>query len=177
MSFFGLGGFELMLIGAVALFVLGPKRMLEGIREGRKMYADLKRQRDTLQTLITDAIDLEDLKNQIDVDGIKEGVKTLENDLALDQVAEDVRRAGTVVDKSIPRDWQFTRPPIEVDEEVRSAIPDMNLLGDADGDVDAAKKLAPEADVVSSDETAGLDVVGAAEDDADTSDETDEVKS
>ena len=49
MSFFGLGGFEVLVIGAIALFVLGPKRLLEGIREGRKIYTDLKRQRVALQ--------------------------------------------------------------------------------------------------------------------------------
>ena len=66
MSFFGLGGFEVLVIGAIALFVLGPKRLLEGIREGRKIYTDLKRQRVALQALITEAIDLEDLKKQVD---------------------------------------------------------------------------------------------------------------
>jgi Sec-independent protein translocase protein TatA len=141
MSFFGLGGFEVLLIGAIALFVLGPKRLLEGIRDGRKVYSDLKRQRDALQTLITEAIDLEDIKNQIDADGIKDTVQKLEDDLALDDVAEDVRRANAVVGKSVPRDWQFNRPPIEVDSEVRDAIPDLNISGDAEGE--APKKAGP----------------------------------
>lgn len=151
MSFFGLGGFELLLIGAIALFVLGPKRLLEGIREGRKIYTDLKRQRDALQTLITEAIDLEDLKKQIDVEGLREDVKSLEDDLAIDQVAEEVRQAAQVVDSSIPRDWQMSRPPIEIDSEVRDAIPDLDLSGesnDVDENADHADSEAePSSDV------------------------------
>ena len=77
MTFFGLGGFEVMVIAAIALFVLGPKRLLDGIRDGRRMYSDLKRQRDALQSMITEAIDMEDLKNQVDIDGIKDCVKSL----------------------------------------------------------------------------------------------------
>jgi len=104
MSFFGLGGFEILLIAAIALFVLGPKRLLEGIRDGRKMYSDLKHQRDALQSLITEAIDLEDLKKQVDAGGLKESVKSLEDDLALDQVAADVREVTEDLDGSIARD-------------------------------------------------------------------------
>ena len=32
MTLFGIGGFEFLLIAAIAFFVLGPKRLLEGIR-------------------------------------------------------------------------------------------------------------------------------------------------
>ena len=49
MTLFGIGGFEFLLIAAIALFVLGPKRLLEGIREGRRIYSEFKRQRDALQ--------------------------------------------------------------------------------------------------------------------------------
>jgi Sec-independent protein translocase protein TatA len=151
MSFMGLGGFEILLIGAIALFVLGPKRLLQGIRDGRKVYSDLKRQRDTLQSMITEAIDLEDLKKQIDVDGMKDTVKKLEDDLGLDEVAEDVRRANSVVSESVPRDWQFNRPPIEVDSEVRDAIPDLDISGNASGD--APKKAGPVGSSGESDST------------------------
>ena len=150
MSFFGMGGLEIMLIGAIALFVLGPKRLLEGIRDGRKMYADLKRQRDTLQSLITEAIDLEDLKDQIDVDGIRENVESLKDDLKLDQAAEELRKANEVVDKSIPRDWNYSRPPIVVDSEVRDAIPDLNIAG---GDAAAGAKKAGPPEVLDSEES------------------------
>ena len=142
MSFFGLGGFEVLLIGAIALFVLGPKRLLEGIRDGRKMYTDLKRQRDALQSLITEAIDLEDLKEQVGIDDIKESVQSLEDDLKLDQVGEELRKANEAVDKSIPRDWKSSRPPVQVDSEVRNAIPDLDISGNYDSS-SAAKKTGP----------------------------------
>ena len=57
MTLFGIGGFEFLLIAAIALFVLGPKRLLEGIREGRRIYSEFKRQRDALQSMIAEAIE------------------------------------------------------------------------------------------------------------------------
>ena len=98
--FFGIGGFEFLLIAAIALFVLGPKRMLEGIRDGRRIYSELKRQRDALESLITEAIDLEELKKQVDAEGLKAGiekdVRALEDDLALDQLADELTREGAL---------------------------------------------------------------------------------
>jgi Sec-independent protein translocase protein TatA len=175
MSFFGMGGFEVMLIGAIALFVLGPKRLLEGIRDGRRMYADLKRQRDTLQSLITEAIDLEDLKQQIDPDGLRETVESLKDDLKLDQTAEELRKASEVVDKSIARDWNFSRPPITVDSEVRDAIPDLNIDG---GNAAGGARKAGPPEVVASEDAAGSGTESAADSTApDAESDTDEVKS
>ncbi|MGY8879584.1 MAG: hypothetical protein ACKVKV_02805 [Dehalococcoidia bacterium] len=153
MGFMGLGGLEVLLIGAIALFVLGPKRLLEGIRDGRKIYSDLKRQRDALQSLITEAIDLEDLKEQVGIDDIKESVKSLEDDLKLDQVSEEFRKANEVVDKSIPRDWKFSRPPIEVDSKVRNAIPDLDISGGSDGGDSTVGKKAGPPEVLDGDES------------------------
>ncbi|MDE0592359.1 MAG: hypothetical protein OSB68_03835 [Dehalococcoidia bacterium] len=153
MGFMGLGGLEVLLIGAIALFVVGPKRLLEGIRGGRKIYSDLKRQRDALQSLITEAIDLEDLKEQVVIDDIKERVKTLEDDLKLDQVAEEFRKANEVVDKSIPRDWKLRPPPIQVDSELRKAIPDLDISGDSDGGGSTVAKKAGPTEVIDGDES------------------------
>jgi hypothetical protein len=105
-NFFGLGGFEVLLVGAIALFVLGPKRLLEGI---------------------------------------------LEDDMKLDEVGEEFRKANEVIDKSIPRDWQFSRPPIQVDYEIRNAIPDLDISG-GDGSSVTAKKTGP-AEVIDGDES------------------------
>ena len=93
MTIFGIGGFEVLLIGAIALFVLGPKRLLDGIRQGRRVYTDLKRQRDALQSLVTEAIDLEEIKKQVSVDEIKDSAASLENELALDQLNEDAQKS------------------------------------------------------------------------------------
>jgi hypothetical protein len=126
--------------------VLGPKRLLEAIREGRKVYTDLKRQRDALQSLITEAIDLEDLKKQLDIDGLTDGVKKLESDLALDQVADDVKKSVGVGSSSIPSDGQYSRPPIEVDSEIRAAIPDLDLSGASDDDASGSQDSPAESE-------------------------------
>ena len=114
MTIFGIGGFEVLLIGAIALFVLGPKRLLDGIRQGRRIYTDLKRQRDALQSLVTEAIDLEEIKNQVGVDEIKDSAASLENALALDQLNEDVQES---LSSSVSRERQLRWSDTSVDEE------------------------------------------------------------
>ena len=114
MTIFGIGGFEVLLIGAIALFVLGPKRLLDGIRQGRRIYTDLKRQRDALQSLVTEAIDLEEIKNQVGVDEIKDSAASLENALALDQLNEDVRES---LSSSVSRKRQLNWSDASVEEE------------------------------------------------------------
>jgi len=129
MNFFGIGGFEFLLIGAIALFVLGPQRLMEGIRGGRKLYTDLKRQRDALQTMITDAIELEDLKKELDADGISGDIDELKNQMSLDQLEEEAttgKKPLTAFEDSSQK-WQPKHPPVIVDSEVRDAIPDLDL--------------------------------------------------
>ena len=116
MTIFGIGGFEVLLIGAIALFVLGPKRLLGGIREGRRVYTDLKRQRDALQSLITEAIDLEDIKKQVNVDEVKDSVASLKNELAIDQLDEDGLISGS---SSVPRKRQLNRANTAGLDEIR----------------------------------------------------------
>ena len=147
MTFFGLGGFEILVIAGIALFVLGPKRLIDGIRDGRKIYSDLKRQRDVLQSLITEAIDLEELKKELDVDGLKESAKSLESELALDQIADDVREATELAGGSIPRGWKSNKPPVEVDPDVRKSIPDLKLSGGSSDDGDEVTRPEADADV------------------------------
>ncbi len=134
MNFFGIGGLEFLLLGAVALFVLGPKRLLEGIREGRKIYSALKRQRDELESIITEAIDLEEFKKQIDSDGLVEDVKALREELALDQIADDIKNATDINIGSVSRSRQLSRPPVKADDDVRAAIPDLKLTEPPTGD-------------------------------------------
>ena len=88
MNILGIGGPELLLIMAVGLFVLGPKRLIEGIREGKRMYTELKRQRDQLQALVEQAIELEELKKDLEIDKLAEGAKEIEKNLSLDQMVD-----------------------------------------------------------------------------------------
>ena len=127
MTIFGIGGFEVLLIGAIALFVLGPKRLLDGIRQGRRVYTDLKRQRDALQSLVTEAIDLEEIKKQVSVDEIKDSAASLENELALDQLNEDVQQS---LNSSVSRKRQLTWSDTSAEEERPDDRPDSQPLVD-----------------------------------------------
>ena len=92
MSFFGIGPLEFLLIFGVAMFIVGPKRLAEGVRSGRKYYTELKRYREELTGLVTEAIDAEDMKRQYeetkrdvwDEEATKE-IKGIQTDLTLDQ--------------------------------------------------------------------------------------------
>jgi hypothetical protein len=75
--------------------------------------------------------------------------------LKFDQVGEEFRKANEVIDKSIPRDWQFSRPPIDVDSEIRNAIPDLHISG-GDGSSVTANQAVP-ADVFDLDESSAPD--------------------
>ena len=127
MTIFGIGGFEVLLIGAIALFVLGPKRLLDGIRQGRRVYTDLKRQRDALQSLVTEAIDLEEIKKQVSVDEIKDSAASLENELALDQLNEDVQKS---LSSSVSRKRQLSWSDTSTEEERPDDRPDSQPLVD-----------------------------------------------
>ena len=127
MTIFGIGGFEVLLIGAIALFVLGPKRLLDGIRQGRRVYTDLKRQRDALQSLVTEAIDLEEIKKQVSVDEIKDSAASLENELALDQLNEDVQKS---LSSSVSRKRKLTWSETSTEEERLDDRPESQPLLD-----------------------------------------------
>ena len=135
MTIFGIGGFEVLLIGAIALFVLGPKRLLDGIRQGRRVYTDLKRQRDALQSLVTEAIDLEEIKKQVSVDEIKDSAASLENELALDQLNEDVQKP---LGGSVPRKRQLSWSDTSIEEESRDDRLDSQPLVDEKTTSDSA---------------------------------------
>ena len=127
MTIFGIGGFEVLLIGAIALFVLGPKRLLDGIRQGRRVYTDLKRQRDALQSLVTEAIDLEEIKNQVSVDEIKDSAASLENELALDQLNEAAQKS---LSSSVSRKRKLTLSETSTEEERLDDRPESQPLLD-----------------------------------------------
>ena len=127
MTIFGIGGFEVLLIGAIALFVLGPKRLLDGIRQGRRVYTDLKRQRDALQSLVTEAIDLEEIKKQVSVDEIKDSAASLENELALDQLNEDAQES---LSSSVSRKRKLTWSETSTEEERLDDRPESQPLLD-----------------------------------------------
>ena len=101
--------------------------MLDGIRQGRRIYTDLKRQRDALQSLVTEAIDLEEIKNQVGVDEIKDSAASLENELALDQLNEDVQKS---LSSSVSRKRKLTWLDTSTEEERLDDRPESQPLLD-----------------------------------------------
>jgi Sec-independent protein translocase protein TatA len=103
-SFFGVGGLEFLVIFGVALFFLGPKRLAQGVRTGRKYYTELKRYRDELTSLVSEAIDADELKKDLERttrdawdDRLTHEIVSISNDLTLDQGDGDITGPVPVV--------------------------------------------------------------------------------
>jgi Sec-independent protein translocase protein TatA len=114
MSFLGIGGFEFVAIFAIALFIVGPKRLAEGVRNGRKYYTELKRYRDELSALVTEAIDADELKK--DFEETKREVLDEKAMAEVKGVSEDIARLDQMDDldimtgRSVPRSATRARP-------------------------------------------------------------------
>ena len=57
MNFFGIGGFELIIIAGLAFFLLGPKKMIETSRSAGKLIRELKAERDKFTNMIMSEFD------------------------------------------------------------------------------------------------------------------------
>lgn len=60
MNIFGIGGFELVMIMIIALFIVGPTNLLVFIRKTRLVYSEFKKQRDELISAVEQTIDVDD---------------------------------------------------------------------------------------------------------------------
>ena len=60
MNIFGIGGFELVMIMIIALFIVGPTNLLVFIRKTRLIYSEFKKQRDDLISAVEQTIDVDD---------------------------------------------------------------------------------------------------------------------
>ena len=144
MNFLGVGGLEFLVIFAVAMFFLGPKRLAEGVRTGRKYYTELKRYRQELTSLVTEAIDAEELKKDLeemkrdawDEDLTKE-IAGIEQDLTLDQGDLDIMR-------SVPADRTSSKAKaIDRGDGTVNGKP-VPSIGLESGGTDAARKPEPD---------------------------------
>jgi Sec-independent protein translocase protein TatA len=144
-SLFGVGGLEFLVIFGVALFFLGPKRLAEGIRTGRKYYTELKRYRYELTSLVSQAIDADELKKDLERtsrdawdDRLTHEIVSISSDLTLDQGDVDItgpvpvartssrarpvdRGDGTVGGTEIP---SIGLEPTESSKQIPSAKPE-----------------------------------------------------
>ena len=97
MNFLGIGGLEFALIFFVAMFFLGPRRLAEGVRSGRKYYRELRKYRAELTGMVKEAIDADELKKEFEEtkrdvwdESATRGIKDLDKDLAIDTGALDI---------------------------------------------------------------------------------------
>lgn len=65
----------------VALFVVGPVRLVEGARTARKYMTEIRRQREELTQMIEEAADIEGLKDALDQEGVMQEVESVTSDL------------------------------------------------------------------------------------------------
>jgi Sec-independent protein translocase protein TatA len=68
-NFLGIGGFELVIIAGLALFLLGPKKMIETSRNAGKLIRELKTERDKFTNMIMTEFDDADDKPARPFDG------------------------------------------------------------------------------------------------------------
>ncbi|MBA46664.1 MAG: hypothetical protein CL893_01090 [Dehalococcoidia bacterium] len=60
MNILGIGGFELLLILLIALFIVGPSNLLIFIRKTKIIYSEFKQKRDELISVVEQTIDIDD---------------------------------------------------------------------------------------------------------------------
>jgi Sec-independent protein translocase protein TatA len=130
MNFFGIDGLEFLLLFGVAMFFLGPKRLAEGVRTGRKYYTELKRYRQELASLVTEAIDAEELKKDMEQvkkdawdERVTQEIAGIEQDLTLDQGDLDIMRS-VQADRTTSKAKAMDRGDGKVGG---SAVPSMDL--------------------------------------------------
>ena len=81
MNFLGIGGLELIVIFIIGLLVVGPVRLVEGVRTARKYMTELRRQREELTQMVEEAVDVEGIKERLDQDGVLDEVRDLSSEL------------------------------------------------------------------------------------------------
>ncbi|MEC7871024.1 MAG: hypothetical protein VX868_03035 [Chloroflexota bacterium] len=93
MNLFGIGGFELIVIFLVGLFIVGPDKLLTLIRKTKTIYTEFKKKRDELISVVEESMDIED-----------EGVKELKNiKESLDSISEDASTKLKQIKKDLDR--------------------------------------------------------------------------
>jgi len=65
-NFFGIGGFELIVIAGLAFFLLGPKKMIETSREAGKIFRELKVERDKFTKMVMEEYEDDDTSDTSD---------------------------------------------------------------------------------------------------------------
>ena len=93
MNFLGIGGLELIVVFIIALLVVGPVRLVEGVRTARKYMTELRRQREELTQMVEEAVDVEGIRERLDQDGLLDDVRDLTSEL--NDIREDAQSIAT----------------------------------------------------------------------------------
>ncbi len=93
MNFLGIGGLELIVVFIIGLLVVGPVRLVEGVRTARKYMTELRRQREELTQMVEEAVDVEGIRERLDQDGLFNDVRDLTSEL--NDIREDAQNITT----------------------------------------------------------------------------------
>lgn len=93
MNFLGIGGLELIVVFIIGLLVVGPVRLVEGVRTARKYMTELRRQREELTQMVEEAVDVEGIRERLDQDGLWDDVRDLTSEL--NDIREDAQSITT----------------------------------------------------------------------------------
>ena len=93
MNFLGIGGLELIVVFIIGLLVVGPVRLVEGVRTARKYMTELRRQREELTQMVEEAVDVEGIREHLDQDGLLDDVRDLTSEL--NDIREDAQSIAT----------------------------------------------------------------------------------
>ena len=83
MNFIGIGSFEFLLIIAVALFVVGPRRLVRGIQDFKRHYSDFKRRRDEFTSMLSESVEADMIRREV-VEPVTDGAREIKTALTLD---------------------------------------------------------------------------------------------
>lgn len=115
MNFLGIGGLELVVVMLIALFVVGPVRLVEGARTARKYMTEIRRQREELTQMIEEAADIEGVKEALDQDGIVSEIRDIKSELEnfgneAATISDDIDEVRNVA-RAVRRPMGYVREP------------------------------------------------------------------
>lgn len=115
MNFLGIGGLELVVVMLIALFVVGPVRLVEGARTARKYMTEIRRQREELTQMIEEAADIEGVKEALDQDGIVGEIRDIKSELEnfgneAATISDDIDEVRNVA-RAVRRPMGYVREP------------------------------------------------------------------
>ena len=112
MNFLGIGGLELVVVMLVALFVVGPVRLVEGARTARKYMTEIRRQREELTQMIEEAADIEGVKEALDQDGIMGEIRDIKSEIeSFGNEAATISDDINEVTRTVKRPMGYAREP------------------------------------------------------------------